>query len=72
MNELKNKITKGVFWQGLERVGCYGINFVVSIVLARRLAPEEFGTVAIMLVFITLSQVFIDSGFSTALIQKKE
>ena len=72
MNELKNKITKGVFWQGLERVGCYGINFVVSIVLARRLAPEEFGTVAIMLVFITLSQVFIDSGFGTALIQKKD
>ena len=72
MNELKSKITKGVFWQGLERVGSYGINFVVSIVLARRLAPEEFGTVAIMLVFITLSQVFIDSGFSTALIQKKD
>ena len=71
MSELRNKITKGFFWQGLERVGSYGINFVISIVLARRLSPEEFGVVAIMLVFITLSQVFIDSGFSTALIQKK-
>lgn len=71
MNDIKNKVTKGVFWQGLERVGSYGIGFLVSIVLARRLAPEEFGVIAIMLVFITLSQVFIDSGFSTALIQKK-
>lgn len=72
MNSLKDKIQKGVFWQGLERIGSYGIGFVVSIVLARRLAPEEFGVIAIMLVFITLSQVFIDSGFSTALIQKKD
>lgn len=69
---IKSKIMSGVFWQGLERVGSYGINFVVSIILARLLSPEEFGVVAIMMVFIALSQVFIDSGFSTALIQKKD
>ena len=69
---IKNKIVKGVFWQGLERVGSYGIGFIVSILLARRLSPEEFGVIAIMMVFITLSQVFIDSGFSVALIQKKD
>ena len=69
---LKQSIIKGVFWQGLERVGSYGIGFVVSIVLARRLSPEEFGVIAIMMVFIMLSNVFIDSGFSTALIQKKD
>ena len=69
---IKKKIVSGVFWQGLERVGSYGINFVVSIILARLLSPEEFGVIAIMLVFITLSNVFIDSGFSTALIQKKD
>ena len=69
---LKSRITSGVFWQGLERIGSCGIGFVVSIILARRLSPEEFGVVAIMLVFITLSNVFIDSGFSTALIQKKD
>ena len=45
---------------------------VVSIILARLLSPEEFGIIAIMMVFITLSNVFIDSGFSTALIQKKD
>lgn len=69
---LKEKIEKGVFWQGLERIGSYGIGFVVSIILARKLSPEEFGVIAIMMVFITLSNVFIDSGFSTALIQKKD
>ena len=67
-----NKIIQGIFWQGLERVGNYGISFVVSIILARLLSPEEFGVVAIMTVFISLSNVFIDSGFGTALIQKKD
>jgi len=69
---LRGKIVSGVFWQGLERIGSYGISFVVSIILARLLSPEEFGVIAIMMVFITLSNVFIDSGFSTALIQKKD
>ena len=71
-NHLKKSIYSGVFWQGLERIGSYGISFVVSIILARKLSPEEFGVIAIMMVFITLSNVFIDSGFSTALIQKKD
>lgn len=69
---LKDKIFHGVFWQGLERVGSYGINFIVSIILARLLSPEEFGVIAIMIVFISLSEVFINSGFSTSLIQKKD
>ena len=69
---LKKRVVSGVLWQGLERVGSYGIGFVVSVILARRLSPEEFGVIAIMMVFITLSNVFIDSGFSTALIQKKD
>ena len=72
MDQLKNRVGKGIFWQGLERVGAYGIGFVVSVILALRLSEEEFGIVAIMLVFVTLSNVFIDSGFSMALIQKKD
>lgn len=71
MSDLRNKIEKGVFWYGLERIGSYGISFLISIILARLLSPKEFGVIAIMVVFITLSNVFIDSGFSTALIQKK-
>ena len=72
MDQIKTKIVSGVFWQGLERVGGYGISFIVSIILARRLSPEEFGVIAIMMVFITLSQIVVDSGFATALIQKKD
>ena len=70
-DQLHKKIISGVLWQGFERIGSSGISFVVSIILARLLSPKEFGTIAIMLVFITLCQVFVDSGFSTALIQKK-
>jgi O-antigen/teichoic acid export membrane protein len=69
---IKDKVVSGIFWQGLERIGSYGIGFIVSVILARKLSPEEFGVIAIMMVFITLSNVFIDSGFSTALIQKKD
>lgn len=69
---LKHKIFSGILWQGLERVGSQGISFLISIILARLLRPEDFGVIAIMLVFISLCGVFVDSGFSSALIQKKE
>ena len=68
---LKKRILSGIFWQGLERIGSQGLSLVISIFLARLLAPEEFGILAIMLFFITVSNVFIDSGFSIAIIQKK-
>jgi len=69
---LKDKILSGVFWQGLERVGSQGIGFVISIILARLLEPAQFGVIAIMTVFISLSSVFVDSGFGSALVQKKD
>lgn len=71
-DSLKQKIISGVFWQGLERIGSQGISFLVAVILARLLMPEEFGVVAIITVFIGFCGVFVDSGFSTALIQKKE
>lgn len=71
-DSLKEKIVHGVLWQGIERVGSLGISFVISIILARLLAPEEFGTIAILVVFINICDVFVNSGFSAALIQKKE
>lgn len=69
---LKHNFFSGILWQGLERVGSQGISFLISIILARLLRPEDFGVIAIMLVFISLCGVFVDSGFSSALIQKKE
>lgn len=56
----------------MERGGTQGIQLIVQVVLARLLAPRDFGTIAIILVFINLAQVFVQSGLNTALIQKKD
>lgn len=59
-------------WRFLERCGAQGVSFIVSIILARILDPEVYGTVALMNVFTILLSVFIDSGMGSALIQKKD
>ncbi|MHC4701721.1 MAG: oligosaccharide flippase family protein, partial [Planctomycetota bacterium] len=61
-----------MFWSFLDRGGEQGVRFVVAIVLARKLIPEQFGLIAMLMVFIALARTFIDSGFGSALIQKKE
>lgn len=67
----KRNVVVNIFWKFAERCGNTGINFVVAIILARLLTPEEYGTIALVTVFITILQVFTQSGFGTALIQKK-
>ena len=59
-------------WRFAERCGAQMVTFIVSIVLARLLTPEDYGKVALITIFITIMQVFVDSGLGTALIQKKE
>ncbi len=56
----------------MEQGGSQGIQFIVQIVLARLLLPEDFGLIAIVTIFILLANVFVQSGFNTALIQKKD
>ncbi len=70
--DVKNKVIKGLFWRFLERCGAQGVTFIVSIVLARLLAPELYGTIALVTVFISILQIFVDSGMANALIQKKD
>lgn len=72
--EKKNgdNVIASLFWKFAERIGAQGVNLIVSIILARILAPEEYGIVALVTIFITISNVFIESGFGTALIQKKD
>lgn len=67
----KNKVIKSLFWKLMERTGVQGVTFLVSIVLARILTPDEYGTISIVMIFIALANVFIQSGLNTALIQKK-
>ena len=66
-----NSVIKSFFWRFAERCGAQIVTFIVSIVLARILTPGDYGTVALVTVFTTIMQVFVDSGLGTALIQKK-
>jgi len=66
------KVSSAVFWKLLERFGVQGSQFILQLVLARILDPEHYGVLAIMLVFTNLANVFIQTGFSAALIQNKD
>lgn len=68
----KNQSFLDLFWSFADNILQQLINFVVGIILARLLLPQEFGLVGIITVFITLSNVFVDGGFSAALINKRE
>jgi len=68
----KNSTLKNFVWRFAERCGAQLVTFIVSIVLARILAPEDYGQIALITVFTTIMQVFVDSGLGTALIQKKD
>lgn len=73
MNDsFKLAIFSGLFWKFGERILAQSVSFLVSVILARLLMPSDYGTVALVLVFINLANVFVTSGFSTALIQKKD
>ena len=71
MDELRKKTVTGSFWALFERFGYLGIQFISNIVLARLLMPSDFGTIGVLTIFTSLSSVLIDSGLSSALIQKK-
>lgn len=72
INKVTNKqILSSLLWKLMERGGVQGISFVISIILARLLTPKEFGLIALVTIFITLANVFVQTGFNTALIQKK-
>jgi len=65
-------VMSNLLWRLSERLGAKGVEFVVSIVLARLLEPEIYGTIALVTIFITIMQVFVDGGLGNALIQKKD
>lgn len=69
---LKNKTLRGLFWSFFERAGQQAIQFVIMIILARLLLPEQFGLIGMLAIFMAIAQSFINSGFGQALIQKKD
>lgn len=72
MEVTKKSVTTNMFWRFLERCGAQLVTFIVSIVLARLLDPTIYGTVALVTVFTTILQVFVDGGLGNALVQKKD
>ena len=68
----KGIIVSGLLWKFAERMAAQGVSFVVSVILARLLLPADYGMVALVLIFVNLANVFVSTGFSTALIQKSD
>ena len=71
-NYLKEKVLSSFIWRFAEKFGAQIVSFVVSVILARLIDPSEYGTIALVLVFTNILQVFIDGGLGNALIQKKD
>ncbi len=70
---MNNKsVLSNFIWRFLERCGAQGVTLIVSIVLARLLDPNVYGTIALVTIFTTIMQIFVDSGMGNALIQKKD
>lgn len=72
MDDLKKKTLNGLIWKFSERICAQLVTFIVSIILARILLPEDYGAIALVMVFISIADVFVSSGFGSALIQKKD
>ena len=68
---LKKKAVAGMIWTVIQRFSKMGISFISGIILARLLTPYDYGCIGMLAIFMTLSESFIDSGFGSALIQKK-
>ena len=71
MGKLTDKVAKGVFWVLMEKCGIQLAHFVVTLALARLLTPNDYGTVALLSVFISVANLLVDAGFGNALVQKK-
>ncbi len=71
-DSLRSKTIDALSWSFLESVGLRGVRFVLGVVLARLLLPEQFGLIGMLTIFMAVAQTFLDSGFGAALIQKRE
>jgi teichuronic acid exporter len=69
---LRKKTVHGLWWSLIDWAGRNGIQFVIGIILARLLLPEQFGLIGMLTIFIAVAQSFLDSGFGSALIQKQD
>lgn len=67
---LKLQTLRGIWWSTIERFAVQTVSFILGLIIARLLSPSDYGVIAMLAVFIAISQTFVDSGFSTALVRK--
>lgn len=67
---LKRKTVRGVAWSFIDNIANSGVTFLIGLILARLLTPAEYGVMAMIAIFIAVSNSIVDSGFSNALIRK--
>lgn len=71
-SSLKQKAAAGMVWTALQKYSTMGIQFISGIILARLLTPYDYGCIGMLSIFMVLAEAFIDGGFGSALIQKKQ
>lgn len=69
---IKNKEVNSILWSGIERFSAQGAQFLLSILIARLVTPSDYGLIAMLTIFLSVAQQFVDSGFSNAIIQKTD
>jgi teichuronic acid exporter len=69
---LKQIAVHGIFWSSIDQFAAQGVGFVIGIILARILAPSDYGLIGMLAIFMAIAQSFIESGFSSALVQKAD
>jgi O-antigen/teichoic acid export membrane protein len=72
MSEFKNKALNSTFWSFFETFGNQGLQFIIGIILARLLLPEDYGIIGVLAIFMGISGVLVDSGFKTSIIRSKD
>lgn len=71
MSNIRQQMLSGLFWSAIERFGTQGIQFIITIIIARILTPADYGLIGMLAIFMAIAQSFVDSGFGSALIQKQ-
>src|ERR1035437_8234702 len=71
-DNLKQKTIKALTWTTIDRFGQQAVQFIIGLILARLLSPDDYGLLGLVMIFATLSFVLIESGFGQALIRKKD
>lgn len=72
VESLKKRTISGIIWSAIERFSLQGVQFIINIVMARLLLPSDYGLIGMLAIFLQVAQVFIDSGFASALVQRKD